>query len=49
MKYAEQCLEVGLGIAKRHGLDQKWHDPLIPDDVWIDYRKAWRTLMFLSR
>ncbi|KAJ9134028.1 Nitrogen assimilation transcription factor nit-4 [Pleurostoma richardsiae] len=41
-------VEVGLGIAKRYGLDKRLRDPSIQAEDWFDYRRTWRTLMFLS-
>ncbi|KAI1391592.1 uncharacterized protein F4822DRAFT_442532 [Hypoxylon trugodes] len=39
-------VDIGLGICRRFGLDSEILTP--KDLVWFDYRKTWRTLIFLS-
>jgi len=42
--------EIGLGIARRHGLGTGAPRPAaMSHDQWIDYKKTWRTLTFFSR
>ncbi|KAI0865038.1 hypothetical protein F4860DRAFT_510195 [Xylaria cubensis] len=42
-------VDVGLGICDRYGLHcQQRQLNEITDSMWLDYRKAWRTLIFLS-
>jgi hypothetical protein len=42
--------EMGLGLCHRFGLNYGHsRHPGLSDSVWLDYRKAWRTLMFLSK
>ncbi|KAI0425780.1 hypothetical protein F5Y09DRAFT_334682 [Xylaria sp. FL1042] len=41
--------DAGLGICDRYGLHcQRRQLDGITDSMWLDYRKAWRTLIFLS-
>ncbi|RSL57579.1 hypothetical protein CEP54_008230 [Fusarium duplospermum] len=42
-------IDVGLNMSKRHSLNDKlYHHPSLSPEEWIDYRRAWRTLIWLS-
>ncbi|KAM5358925.1 hypothetical protein ACJZ2D_014875 [Fusarium nematophilum] len=42
-------IDIGLSMSKRHGLNEKCHHhPGLSQDDWIDYRRTWRTLIWLS-
>ncbi|KAH7234574.1 hypothetical protein B0J15DRAFT_153822 [Fusarium solani] len=42
-------LDIGLSMSKRHSLNDKlYHHPSLSPEEWADYRRAWRSLMFLS-
>ncbi|KAK0612501.1 hypothetical protein B0T17DRAFT_543828 [Bombardia bombarda] len=44
-------VESGLSMAARHGLDSRsavQQHPLLSPAQWVDYRKTWRTLVFLA-
>jgi hypothetical protein len=42
--------DIGLSMSKRHSLNDKlYHHPNLSPEEWADYRRAWRSLMFLSR
>ncbi|KAH7130893.1 hypothetical protein EDB81DRAFT_727833 [Dactylonectria macrodidyma] len=42
-------IEVGLGMSKRHNLKEKsCHYPGLSPEDWVDYRRTWRTLLWLS-
>ncbi len=46
---ADIHLELGLNISRRHSLQDRNYQFLgIDQQAWTGYRKAWRTLMFLS-
>jgi len=43
-------LETGLGLCRRFGIHIRYNRNIrISNEKWIDYKKSWRTLMFLSR
>lgn len=43
-------VDIGLSMSKRHSLNDKlYHHPSLSPEEWADYRRAWRSLMFLSR
>lgn len=42
-------LEIGLAMCRRFGLHLKHgRQPSMSEDVWIDYRRTWRTLVFFG-
>ncbi|KAH6874296.1 hypothetical protein B0T10DRAFT_521993 [Thelonectria olida] len=42
-------IEVGLSMSKRHNLNDKcYHYPGLSPEEWVDYRRTWRTLLWLS-
>lgn len=42
--------EIGLGTCKRYGLERKHpSNSDLPESLWMECRKAWRTLVFFSR
>ncbi|OTA67983.1 hypothetical protein K449DRAFT_419666 [Hypoxylon sp. EC38] len=42
-------VDIGLGMCRRFGLDCKKRQlSTLTDSVWSDYRKTWRTLIFIS-
>jgi hypothetical protein len=43
-------VEIGLSMARRHRLhDRSYRHNVITPDAWLDYRRTWRTLMFITR
>lgn len=43
-------VDIGLSMSKRHSLNDKlYNHPSLSPEEWADYRRAWRSLMFLSR
>ncbi|EEU37356.1 uncharacterized protein NECHADRAFT_72643 [Fusarium vanettenii 77-13-4] len=42
-------LDIGLSMSKRHSLNDKlYHHPNLSPEEWVDYRRAWRSLIWLS-
>ncbi|RSL53851.1 hypothetical protein CEP53_007602 [Fusarium sp. AF-6] len=42
-------IDIGLSMSKRHSLNDKlYHHPNLSPEEWIDYRRTWRTLIWLS-
>ncbi|KAH6971648.1 hypothetical protein BKA56DRAFT_495126 [Ilyonectria sp. MPI-CAGE-AT-0026] len=42
-------IDVGLSMSKRHNLNDKCYDyPGLSPEEWVDYRRTWRTLFWLS-
>ncbi|KAM0418777.1 hypothetical protein ACHAPT_012287 [Fusarium lateritium] len=42
-------IDIALSMSKRHSLNEKFHHhPGLSPDEWIDYRRTWRTLIWLS-
>ncbi|RSL89223.1 hypothetical protein CDV31_015918 [Fusarium ambrosium] len=42
-------IDIGLSMSKRHSLNDKlYHHPSLSPEEWIDYRRTWRTLIWLS-
>ncbi|KAI8652205.1 hypothetical protein NCS57_01283500 [Fusarium keratoplasticum] len=42
-------LDIGLSMSKRHSLNDKlYHHPSLSPEEWADYRRAWRSLIWLS-
>ncbi|KAK3393413.1 hypothetical protein B0H63DRAFT_554786 [Podospora didyma] len=42
-------IEVGLNMSRKYNLHVKhYQHPNVSDDAWADYRRTWRTLVFLS-
>ncbi|KAL5592299.1 hypothetical protein FOBRF1_013325 [Fusarium oxysporum] len=42
-------IEIGLNMSKKHNLNDKcYHYPGLSPEEWVDYRRTWRTLLWLS-
>ncbi|KAI3579731.1 hypothetical protein IWW34DRAFT_908952 [Fusarium oxysporum f. sp. albedinis] len=42
-------IEIGLNMSKKHNLnDRCYHYPGLSPEEWVDYRRTWRTLLWLS-
>ncbi|QKD57570.2 uncharacterized protein FOBCDRAFT_140392 [Fusarium oxysporum Fo47] len=42
-------IEIGLNMSKKHNLiDKCYHYPGLSPEEWVDYRRTWRTLLWLS-
>ncbi|KAI8712194.1 Zn(2)-C6 fungal-type domain-containing protein [Fusarium sp. LHS14.1] len=42
-------IDIGLSMSKRHSLNDKlYHHPSLSPEEWADYRRAWRSLIWLS-